>query len=242
MSDAIRLLEWDSAFFGFAIAEVAASRVDEATLAAVEQACREQQIRCLYLLLDTDDARGIELAQGSGFVLRDVRITLGRPLRRDEPEGDGAEQGIAPARPDQQPVLEALAREAFTHTRFVTDPGFPADRARELYVAFLRRGFETGPQRVVLTDPAAEGFIIYHADAGADAEVATLELIAVHDNARGRGLGNALFRTATTALGHAGFAHVTAVTQAANVVTQRLHQRNGLRTHAVDLWFHRWFP
>lgn len=238
MSDAIRPLAWDSEFFGLPIAQVEAHRVDEATLEAVEEACRAQGIRCAYLLLESDDLRGAALAQAAGFVLRDVRMTLDRPLRRDEPPYDGAEHGIAPARPDQREALEALAREAFTQSRFMTDPGFPPGRAGELYAAFVRRGLDTGPRRVVLTDPAAEGFIIYDADPAGP----FLELMAVHANARGRGLATALFATATSALAQAGLDHVTTATQGANVVTQRVHQRYGFRTRAVDLWFHRWFP
>jgi len=237
MSDAIRLLEWDSEFFGFPIAQVEAQRVDQATLDAVEQACRAQEIRCAYLLLESDDLRGAALAQAAGFVLRDVRITLERMLSRDDPVYDGAEHGIAPARPDQRAALEALARESFSQGRFATDPNFPPGAAGELYAAFVRRGFESAPRRVVLTDPAAQSFLVY--DGGG--EDPNLEVMAVHADARGRGLANALFSTATSAVAQAGHERVWTVTQGANVVTQRVHQRYGFRTRAVDLWLHRWF-
>ncbi len=238
MSDPIVELDWDSAFFGFPIAQMAARRVDEAALAAALAACRASGIRCAYLLLEGDDAHGSALAQAAGFVLRDVRTTLERRVQAADTARPAAAR-IAPAGPQQHAALEAVARAAFAQTRFTADPGFPPERCRDLYAAFLRRGLDGAPERVVLADPAARGFIVCRLDAAAG--TGTIELIAVAAEARGRGLGGALVDAALGAFAAAGLRRATVVTQAANVASQRTYQRAGFRTCEVGLWLHRWF-
>lgn len=238
MSAAILPLDWDSAFFGFPIARLTARRLDEDALAAAVAACRAGGIRCAYLLLEGDDAHGSELAQAAGFVLRDVRMTL---ERRVEP-ADAARPpaaGVALAGPQQHAALETVARAAFEQTRFTADPGFPPDRCRDLYAAFLRRGLGGAPERVVLADPAAHGFVACRLDAAARS--GAIELIAVAAEGRGRGLGGALVDAALGAFAAAGLRRATVVTQAANVASQRMYQGAGFRTREVGLWLHRWF-
>ncbi|HEV7771877.1 MAG TPA: GNAT family N-acetyltransferase [Conexibacter sp.] len=238
MSEPIVALDWDSAFFGFPIAQVTARRLDEDMLDAAVEACRARGIRCAYLLLDGDDAHGSELAQAAGFVVRDVRTTLERCVDAAD-EARLAAAGVAPASPQQHAALEAVARDAFEQTRFTVDPGFPPDRCRDLYEAFLRRGLQGVPERVVLADPAARGFVVCRLD-GAE-RTGTIELIAVAAEGRGRGLGGALVDAALGVFAAAGLRRATVVTQAANVASQRLYQRAGFRTREVGLWLHRWF-
>jgi dTDP-4-amino-4,6-dideoxy-D-galactose acyltransferase len=239
MSAPIARLDWDSAFFGFPIARVSAQRVDAATLDEAERACRAAGVRCAYLLLDGDDARGAELAQRAGFVLRDVRVTLERPLAADAiaPERDG--RGPEPAGPAQRAALEAIARDAFQHTRFFDDANFPRERCRELYAAFLRRGLDDGAERMTLADRGAGGFVVCHLDGAAG--VGTIELIAIAAGRRGRGLGGELVGAALAGFARAGLHRASVATQAANVPSQRLYQRAGFRTSEVRLWLHRWF-
>lgn len=237
----IARLGWDSDFFGFPIARVDATQLDKQAIDAAVEACGAQGIRCAYLLLAADDARGGAIAQAAGFVLRDVRLTFARPLDHGPAAGlaAAAHGSIAPARAAQRPALEALARDAFAHTRFLSDPGFPPDRARELYAAFVRRGLDDAPRRVTLADSATEGFVVCRLDA--DAGVGEIELIAVAPAARGRGLGRALVDAALAMFADAGLPRASVATQAANVASQRLYQRSGFRTSEAGLWFHRWF-
>lgn len=58
---------------------------------------------------------------------------------------------------------------------------------------------------------------------------------------RGRGLGGALVEASLAVFADAGLRRAAAVTQAANVGSQRIHQRSGFRTSDAALWFHRWF-
>jgi len=232
---AVRPLAWDSAFFGFPVAQVDAERPDRAALEEAVAACERDGTRCAYLLLDAADVAGGEAAQASGFVLRDVRVELDRPL-------DGADVGaadgrvaIAEAGAGELAALEALARERFASSRFFADPGFPRERCRELYAAFVRRGLSGDPRRWTLAIADASGCIVGHADA--QEGTGTIELVA----ATRPGDGTALVRAAVARFAQAGLTRAAVVTQACNVAAQRSYQRAGFRTCHSGLWFHRWF-
>jgi dTDP-4-amino-4,6-dideoxy-D-galactose acyltransferase len=241
MGGPIERLAWDSDFFGFAVARLTCARADEASLDAAVRACRAQRIRCAYLLLDADDAAGSERAQARGFVVRDLRLELERPLApAAELDAGAGRAAIGPARGEQRSALETVARGAFERSRFYADPGFPRERCRELYAAFLRRGLDGAPERLTLATADASGFVACRLDGGRG--VGTIELIAVARRRRGDGLGSALVNAAFAAFAGAGLARAEVVTQGANVASQRLYQRAGFRTRGAGLWLHRWFP
>jgi dTDP-4-amino-4,6-dideoxy-D-galactose acyltransferase len=226
-------LDWDSAFFGFPIARIDAERPDRDALAAALEVCRGSGVRCAYLLLDAADDDGSGAAQSLGFVVRDVRVELDRPLSAgDRDAGEGA---IATAGPEQMPALEALARERFTMSRFFADPGFPRERCRELYAAFVRRGLSGDPHRWTLASPGANGCIVCLADPGEG--LGTIDLVV----ARRPGEGTALVRAAVASFARAGLSRAVVATQAQNIAAQRSYQRAGFRTCAGALWLHRWF-
>jgi len=228
-------LAWDSGFFGFPIARIHASQPDRRALEDALEACRERGVRCAYLLLDAADARGGEAAQALGFVLRDVRVELERPLAPADAVAAHAADTIVAVGRERLPALEALVRERFTSSRFFADPGFARERCRELYVAFLRRGVDGGAHRELLAPADDAGCIVCHADPRDG--VGTIELVA----SRRRGVGTALVGAAVARFAQAGMTSALVVTQASNVAAQRSYQRAGFRTARSGLWFHRWF-
>jgi dTDP-4-amino-4,6-dideoxy-D-galactose acyltransferase len=231
---AVEPLAWDSAFFGFPVAQISADAPDREQLAVAVEVCERTGVRCAYLLLDAVDARGSEAAQALGFVVRDVRVELDRPV---DPVADAAlaERSVTIAEAEQLPALEALVRERVTMSRFFADPGFSRERCRELYAAFVRRGLDGGPARWTLATPDASGCIVCHADP--QTGIGTIELVV----ARRPGEGGALVRTAIARFAHAGLISAVVVTQGCNIAAQRSYQRAGFRTCRSGLWLHRWF-
>jgi dTDP-4-amino-4,6-dideoxy-D-galactose acyltransferase len=235
---AVEPLAWDSAFFGFPIARIDAARPDRDALAGAVAACARAGVRCAYLLLDAADCGGAAAAQALGFVLRDVRVELDRAVGPEDAAGAAAGNSpvaIAEARARELPALEALARERFTASRFFADPGFPRERCRELYAAFVRRGLDGDPQRWILASAQERGCIVGHVDPARD--LGTIELVV----ATRPGEGTALVRAAVARFAAAGLTRAVVVTQASNVAAQRSYQRAGFRTCASGLWLHRWF-
>jgi dTDP-4-amino-4,6-dideoxy-D-galactose acyltransferase len=229
----VEKLEWDSAFFGLPIGRVRDNVVaDEIELATREAS--EHELRCIYLLASADDGMLIGSAQAQGFIVRDIRVELERPVAGHPMAMDGLRCGLT----EDLPRLAPIARERFRSTRFFADKRFPPDRSAELYVEWLHRGLTGEPDRQTLVTKDATGFIVCHLDPSA--RVGRIELIGVAAGASGRGLGSALVAGAGAIFYNASLHHATVVTQGNNIAAQRLYQRHGYRTSQTHLWLHRW--
>lgn len=228
-------LEWDSAFFGFPIGLIAGDRLERDSLAQTIAHADQRRLSCVYLLVDAADVEGSCNAQALGFSLVDIRVELDRPLGAAEENGG---EVIRAADESDRIALEELARERFTDSRFFADPGFPRDRARELYAAWVRRAFETPAERITLVARDVAGFVTCHADAARS--VGTIELIATAPGAEGTGIGRALLHGAHAWFLEQGLRRAAVVTQGRNVAAQRFYQGDGYRVCRTGLWFHRW--
>lgn len=229
METRIDLLDWDSRHFGFKIARLPEpgdpDQIREG-IAAAERA----GVRCLVALIKLDQTAAILAAEAGGFRSYDVRLELERAI------GDAAATTIVATDADL-PHLEKIARRSFCDSRFYADPNFADERAAEMYALWVRRGINDG-ERLLLTTEERAGFIVCHLDT--EKRIGTIELIAVADQARGRGVGSQLAEGAEAAFSSAGMTRTRVVTQARNIAAQRLYQRHGYRSAAASLWLHRW--
>jgi ribosomal protein S18 acetylase RimI-like enzyme len=232
-------LEWDSEHFGFPIARVAATTLAPDGAAQVLAWCRGERIRCLYFLATSGDDDSVRTAEQSGFHLVDVRVTLTRSV---EAVGElpGGPVAVRPFRPVDVPLLRAMAADSFGDTRFLVDHGFPRDRAAALYDRWLTQSCSGYAEAVLVAvvDDKPTGFITCHLDPNATGRIG---LVSVSGRAQGGGVGHALVTAALRYFERAGMRTVSVVTQGRNIRAQRLYQRCGFRSAAVDLWYHRWF-
>jgi dTDP-4-amino-4,6-dideoxy-D-galactose acyltransferase len=238
------VLPWDSDHFGFTIGRVTASRLDGGAADAALRWCEERDVACLYLQVDSVDAGTTQVAEERGFRLVDVRAELVRPLEVQAAPGatGGAHSAVRPFGVADAPPLEALARSAFSDTRFFRDPGFPRQRSEELYVKWLRAAIEApGGDAVLVADEGtgASGFITVTLHR--DSLTGEVGLVAVSQQSRREGVGAALVQSACKHCAAQGMKRVRVATQAHNVPALRLYERLGFRTNATMLWFHRWF-
>jgi len=232
-----RLLAWDSDFFGVRVARVHPGRLTPATASAVMGWCEAHAIDLLYFLADADDPLTIGLAEDYGFRLVDLRVTLDRPL--DGAQALRAPDAVRPVRPADLPALQAIARTGFAQSRFYADPRIPDERAAALYETWVTQRAQDPAAHVLVAEMEgqAAGFITC-LRSGAQG---TIDLFAVGEGARGRGLGQALVSAALDWFAGQGAAGVSVVTQGRNLAAQRLYQRCGFVTCAMQLWYHRWF-
>ncbi len=244
MSAPAELLAWDTQFFGFRVARVAGETLDAAAAEQVDAWSRAQAVRCLYFLARPDDPDTLRAAEDRGFRLVDVRLTFGLPLG-GQAWTPAPAAVVRPAEPADAPALDEMARAGFTDTRFFFDAGFPRERAEALYALWLAGDLQAAAQ-----DPAQAAVWVAGGEPGRPAGFLTarlkegrgqIGLVGVGVAARGRGLGQALVRTALAWCAARGAAEVRVVTQGRNLGAQRLYQRCGLISQALQLWYHKWY-
>lgn len=225
-------LEWDSDFFGFPVARLVSGGAE--SLEEALQLADANGVRCLYFLCPSEDLPLLHRALDAGFRPYDIRLELSADLGR----ASASPQDVREATADDTPTLETLAAERLLGSRFWSDPRFPRDRVRDLYVAWMRRGLSTAPLRKTIVAGEVEGFVTCRFEQ--EGEVGVIELIAVSPAQEGKGVGDALVQGAGQAFLEAGLKKSEVVTQGSNIAAQRLYQRSGYRTARVGLWLHRW--
>lgn len=229
----VERLEWDTSFFGVPIGRVAQTATADDIGAALHEAAH-RDLRCIYLLAAAEDDQMIEAAQEHGFMVREIRVELERPVSGHV---SGVE-GLRIGRPEDLSRFEQVARERFRGTRFFADKRFPPARSEALYVEWLRRGLSDRVARRTLVTADASGFVVCHLDV--NSRLGRIELIGVAADASSSGLSNALIAGAGAIFKAASLDTAMVVTQGQNVPAQRLYQRHGYRTTKTFLWLHRW--
>jgi len=243
MTDLVKVLDWDSNFFGFAIGQVLVSRLDEANMVALLSQARRLGLRCLYFQADPNDALSVRLAERYGFHLVDVRIVLEHPFT-DRP-APVPRYPISPLieiggpRPADTRVLEDIAVEIGHTSRFCFDQGFPRDACPRLYRAWLARALQH-ETHVVLVARISDEPVGLIACNQKDNATGAIELAGVREGMRGRGVGTALVQAALDWFQRQGASRAEVTTQARNVPAQRLYQQMGFFTRRMSLYYHKW--
>ena len=94
---------------------------------------------------------------------------------------------------------------------------------------------------VVESEGLEVGYVTCHLKKDAKAQQGEIGLLAIGEEARGKGFGSCLVAAALDWFGEHGARQVSVVTQGRNVAAQKLYQRSGFVTDSVALWYHKWF-
>ena len=137
------------------------------------------------------------------------------------------------------PALRHLASSAFTESRFYRDKRFPPGKAKQLFALWIERGIRERESFVVVRrhEGLPTGFL--SGRAAADGK-GCIELVAVSDEFRGRGVGTQLLAASFAEFQRRKCIELSVATQGSNAAAQRLYQAHGFRTRFVRLWFHLW--
>jgi len=233
------LLEWDSDFFGFPIAQLTQPVLSREMVPAVLDWCQEQSIRCLYFLADASSAETAEAAQSMGFSMVDVRVQLSLS-NKEGTMNSAPPSGLRSVRDGDIEALQKIARGAHTDSRFFFDSRFDKEHAGNLFATWIAVDCGGRADKVLVvdgTDTRAVGYISCYSKAGTN----RIGLIGVANEFRGRNLGQALVAGGLGWFRSVGAETVSVITQMRNVAAQRLYQAAGFRTVNVMVWYHRWF-
>ena len=159
---------------------------------------------------------------------------------------------VRAARPADHEALLSIARDAFPHSRFLADPSFDSEKAREVYVRWLEtllsgaasgdKSGECGSVLVAEVGGRAVGFLSVRRDQSLDAltgkAVAPIEMIAIGADQRGKGLGGALLDAARDWAARHGADLVEASTWTASADIRRFYVGAGFTMRDVLFTFH----
>lgn len=240
-SQPCEFLEWDTAFFGVRTAKATDNTLTAAGTEGILRWCRDNCIDALYFLCPANDNTTRRHAQQAGFHLVDIRLTLEHGFKTSHfPQApDAVSHDIRELGKDDLPALRTLAAVSHRNTRFYNDPFYPRAACDRFYAAWIERSCAGYDDKVwVLEDSSGiAGYATARIREGAGA----MGLVAVSEQARGKGAGSALVRRSLAWFREEGARSAKVVTQGSDVPAQRMYQRAGFVTSRVELWYH-WHP
>jgi dTDP-4-amino-4,6-dideoxy-D-galactose acyltransferase len=227
-------LVWDSDFFGFSVGKV---RQTSRTVDADEllQFMRLNRLTLLYW----HTPYRLPLEFEKHFIL--TQVTLEKPLNSSHisPSTLITEQPESYGRKAADPQLRQLAYQAGWSSRFQVDRKIEKSQFRKLYDIWLERSClrEIADEVLVTTSgEAISGFVTLKVKE----EVTKIDLIAVDEKYRGKGVGGVLMNYSEAyALAH-GSKALKVVTQSRNEAALRLYAKHGMEIVDTQHWYHIW--
>lgn len=240
-TDICQYLEWDSDFFGRRIARLMTNRLSTKTVEQVLHWCEANKIEGLYFLADTNDKRTVELAETHEFRLMDIRLTLERQIDDlSVIQKKANHKEIRPSKPEDIPILRAIAKVSHHDSRFYYDLNFPRSLCDNLYESWIEKSCNGYADVVLVAEVQSRpvGYISCHLLKQSDGRIG---LVGVDVKTQGKGVGRKLVDKSLAWFAEHDVKRVEVVTQGRNYRAQRLYQRAGFVTKSVQLWYHRWF-
>jgi dTDP-4-amino-4,6-dideoxy-D-galactose acyltransferase len=234
-------LDWDSSFFRRRIARINSDQLNTELIESVLMWCDTNRIDCLYFLGDPCDQSTVRIAEGGGFRLVDIRVTLEKELRNGLPrENEDLETVVRPSTLKHIHALRMIARSSYRDTRFYYDPNFPDSLCGALYETWIEKSCKGYADCVLVAEVGTQpvGYISCHKLEKKEGQIG---LAGVSEEFQGRDIGHRLVSESLVWFARQGVERVRVVTQGRNVKAQRLYQRSGFLTKEVQLWYHRWF-
>jgi dTDP-4-amino-4,6-dideoxy-D-galactose acyltransferase len=241
-SEPCELLPWDTEFFGFPIARLKLRTLSPQTWENAERWCESRGIRCLYCPLVPDFA-STRIAEAHGANLIDIKMTYTCSLAGRRMSAMATTGRIREATAADLPALEAIAGSSH-HGRFLNDGRFPPAKCRELYRVWIRKSVTQSEDHVLVIeadDGLPRGYCGCKRVREDGSNIGVIDIIAVDERARGQGFGTALVDAALSWFAAHGMSTARLITQAQNLVSQRVYQRCGFIVSECQLVYHRWF-
>ena len=240
---ALTPLEWDTAHFGLPVARLDAPGLCDGALAEALAVAGREGVRLVYWPAPRGRKLPEPLLRRFHGLLADRKATYVADLPVAPPPGTPGGWQVRPfPRGPATTDLIALAIASGARSRFRLDPNVPAGRFEALYEAWMARS---------TSGDLADAVIVADLPGGDDrpAGVVTLSvrdgvgrvgLLAVRDDARGRGLGGLLMASAHREASARGAGRIEVVTQLDNAAACRLYEKAGYRLDVVTYIYHFW--
>lgn len=241
----IEPLPWDSAHFGFAVARLVPGDLSDRALARAVGAARCAGIELLYWHALAARALPRELVARLGGRRVDCRHTYFLdPL--SAPALPARTTNACRIRPwvaaEVTERLRNLAVLAGRFSRFRVDPGIPRERCEALFSAWIEQsaGGAMGDAILVAETHERAEPVVGLITVVREQAVGRIGLVAVADEAAGKGIGTALVTAALRCLCERGAEKALVVTQKANTPARRLYERCQFRLQSRAAVWHFW--
>lgn len=240
----IKLLPWDSEFFGVTAAKNLTPQLEPAHIDAMLLEGQRAGVRCLYCEVDPNAHASIARLEEAGARLVEFRLVMHRklgesilaaklPIIRGELRVDdciGAED---------MAQLQSICRSLAAWSRFAADAHFGLAASERLYERWLDASLHGSAD--VLLVARHGGRVVGFTTLKQTGALVQLVLIGVDPQMRDRGVGRMLMEAAFAWSAAHGAEELELITQGRNVRALRFYERSGLTVKQATCFFHKWY-
>ncbi len=202
----LKYLEWDSKILGFKIGRIERIVVDpaggraRAIFGKLLRDCRAEGFRHLHCRIGLNETGLLHYLEDLGFNVADIQLTLSTKGRFNGIMKFHPSRAVSIRQADLSDMkdLGRMVKGAFTHTRFVRDNHYPRAGVDKMYSEWVRNSLRNTAQKVFAAYDKRErcivGFVIAASGVGGAParKIGCIDLIAVKNSARRRGIGTML--------------------------------------------------
>lgn len=227
----IERLGWDSEFFGYEIGRLSWEQTFEFQI--LKANVLESNYRLIYIFSET------AISELETYLV-DRKIILSRDLNDCISTSDDL-QSIVPYihTPENFTALLELVLQSGVYSRFKLDNNFKNKEYEKLYEEWIKQSLEKDKHEcyVYIDNNLIHGFITLEEK---ENYLSDINLIAVHNTARGKGIGNKLITKSIQISNKRGLKKIQVATQMANSPAMKLYKKNGFRIQEVSHIYHYW--
>lgn len=231
-------LSWDSDFCGYKVGRIDCEPDQPAdTLDNMLHEARQQGFRLIYAAIPYPAEIDSAILRRHNGLKADSKVTfICRPVT---PETASIPTGIEEFHGSPEQLYD-LAYESGLYSRFALDPRFGTENFRRMYRLWVDNsiaGLIADRIYVARTDSGpVSGFVTLKAGGGQ----ASIGLIAVSPDSRGRSIGSALIAACKRQAIEAGCTSLSVVTQSDNVPACNFYSKNGFTIDNIVNIYHFW--
>ena len=242
----LKILEWDSNFFGFQVAQLDCSNLNEEILKKSIERAKKNKITCIYCLVDSKkDYKKILESFGFYFILKKRVLTHIITISFNSDIAELANE-------KDKPQIKNIARKAFRGmTRFYKDPHFNKKKVDELYEIWIDKLIRDKNSTIIIIRENNE-IVAFNGISINECE-GRIELIAVDKKYKNQGYGEKIMKLAQNYFRNASFKknqvnkdeftgfQVKVITQDINIPALNFYKKIGFIDKGIsESWFHWW--
>ena len=235
-----QILEWDSDFFGFAVAKILPKKMYYDQLQNVLIHLKTQNVKLVYWAVDSANKGSHRVAKLLSGHIVDKKITYTIDLKKKH--GKKISPTIKVEEYNQlipNSELEELAIQSGIYSRYNFDPNISKSQFEKLYLSWIFNSTNKTISDAVLVIRKKNKIVGMVTLAKID-ENGHIGLIAVDSSMRGRGLGKALVNAAISWFEIEGCNNLKVVTQMRNIVACNLYEKMGFNVKNIEYFYHFW--
>ncbi|MFN8276673.1 MAG: GNAT family N-acetyltransferase [Chitinophagales bacterium] len=241
IANLVKLLPWDTNFFGFGVGYVSSRNLTENIYHKVAGFVRQHQIRLLEYLCNCHDRESVKIAEQHQFHFTDIRLTFDCKTSAQNIAAlpEGYSYGLAEKRHIR--ALQECSADLYKDSRYYFDGNFETSKLNDFYQGWVEKAVLGTFDHLcycIFDGDTPTGFCTIRNAAN---QSAIIGLVGFAPKYQGMGLGKKLLQYVIDQCHRNGQEKIYVVTQGRNYGAQRLYQGAGFKTFSTELWYHKWY-